>query len=114
MSGVSQNIDISFEAISSSTDGNGGVLHGELLSKLSEALWSKNLNELTAVREELVNAAGADVFVYAVGVSAMFHMMTRIADWTGTPLDAGTDEPSADIREAIGVNDLVSRRHMAT
>ncbi|MDE0845845.1 MAG: hypothetical protein ACJ05G_02740 [Actinomycetota bacterium] len=113
MSGVSQNVDISFEAISSSTNGNGGVPHGELLSKLSEALWSKNLNELTAVREELINAAGADVFVDAVGVSAMFHMMTRIADGTGTPLDAGTDEPSADIREAIGVNHLVSRRQSA-
>ncbi|MCH2634106.1 MAG: hypothetical protein MKZ71_10870 [Acidimicrobiales bacterium] len=43
-------------------------------------------------------------------MSANFHMMTRIADGTGTPLDAGTVEPSAEIRDLIGVNGFTSRR----
>jgi hypothetical protein len=36
--------------------------------------------------------------------------MCRIADATGTPLDVGTIEPSAEIREILGVNDFMSRR----
>ena len=37
-------------------------------------------------------------------------MMTRIADGTGTPLDEGSVDMSADIRSQIGVNDFVSAR----
>ena len=47
-------------------------------------------------------------------VSANFYMMTRIADSTGTPLDAGTVEPSAEIRELVGVNSFTSRREAQT
>lgn len=53
---------------------------------------------------------GVEVAFDAVGVCANFFMMTRIADGTGTPLDAGTAELSQSIREEVGVNQLVSRR----
>ena len=62
------------------------------------------------LKDEVIRIAGADVLVDAVAVSANFHMMTRIADGTGTPLDAGTVEPSAEIRDLIGVNGFTSRR----
>ena len=62
----------------------------------------------------MLDAAGVDVLIDAVAVSANFYMMTRIADSTGTPLDAGTVEPSAEIRELVGVNSFTSRREAQT
>ena len=66
---------------------------------------------LAAVRDEVVAVMGGDALVDAVAVSANFHMMTRIADGTGTPLENGGMERTAAVRAQIGVNDMVSRRH---
>lgn len=57
-----------------------------------------------------IGASGGD----AVAVSANFHMMTRIADGTGTPLDHAGMERTADVRAKIGVNDYASRRQIAS
>ena len=46
----------------------------------------------------------------ALAVYANFTMMTRIADGTGTPLDAGSTALSDDLRSGLGLNDLVSAR----
>ena len=40
-------------------------------------------------------------------------MMTRIAGGTGTPLDKGSVEMSADLRRELGIDDFVSARHVA-
>ena len=66
--------------------------------------------ELMDIKDQVIESAGADVLVDAVAVSAHFYMMTRIADATGTPLDAGSVEPSIQIRELVGVNAFTSRR----
>ena len=112
LSGFHQDGEVTLEAIAGSDNGDGGVRHGRLLVRLAEAMWEGDPGPLAAVRDELLAAAGADVLVDAVAVSANFHMMTRVADGTGTPLDPGTDEASAGFREEIEVNDLVSRRHV--
>ena len=65
---------------------------------------------MASVRDDVLEVAGADVLVDAVAVSANFYMMTRIADGTGTPLDAGSIEPAAEIRELVGVNNFTARR----
>ena len=67
-------------------------------------------DQLASVKDQVVESAGADVLVDAVAVSAHFYMMTRIADATGTPLDAGSVEPSVQIRQLVGVNSFISRR----
>ncbi len=46
-------------------------------------------------------------------VCTNFHMMTRIADATGTPLDEMTDGPSSELRASLGLDDLVSARRAA-
>lgn len=109
---MNQDAQVSYEAIDGSGQGDGGVEHGELLARLTEAMWAADSTALAAVRDEVAEAMGGDALVDAIAVSANFHMMTRIADGTGTPLDAGTVDPTEDIRAAIGVNDFVSRRHM--
>ncbi len=93
-------------------DGDGGIPHGAVLVRLVEAMFDGEPGEMAAAREAVLEAAGADVLVDAVAVSANFHMMTRVADGTGTPLDPGTDEMSLPWRASIGVDDLASRRHV--
>ena len=105
---------MTLEAIAGSDNSDGGVRHGRLLVRLVEAMWEGDPGPLAAVRDDLLSVAGADVLVDAVAVSANFHMMTRVADGTGTPLDPGTDEASLGFRDEIEVNDLVSRRHVST
>ena len=112
LSGLHQDGEVTFEAIAGSGNGDGGVRHGGLLVRLAEAMWEGEPGPLAAVRDELLAAAGADVLVDAVAVSANFHMMTRVADGTGTPLDPGTDAASVNFRDEIKVNNLVSRRHV--
>lgn len=107
---MNQDSKVSFEAIDSSQAGDGGVKHGALLSRLCEAMFSQDPDEMASLRDDVIEAAGADVLVDAIAVSANFYMMTRIADATGTPLDVGTIELSAEIREIVGVNDFMSRR----
>ena len=107
---MSQDSQVSFEAIDNSESGDGGVEHGALLSRLCEAMFEEDKDQLASVKDRLLDAAGVDVLIDAVAVSANFYMMTRIADSTGTPLDAGTVEPSAEIRELVGVNSFTSRR----
>tara|TARA_B100000579_G_scaffold192822_1_gene157619 strand:- start:691 stop:1026 length:336 start_codon:yes stop_codon:yes gene_type:complete len=107
---MSQDSQVSFEAIDNSESGDGGVEHGALLSRLCEAIFEEDKDQLASVKDKLLDAAGVDVLIDAIAVSANFYMMTRIADSTGTPLDAGTVEPSAEIRELVGVNSFTSRR----
>lgn len=113
LSGLSQDAQVSFEAVVDSGDGDGGVPHGQLLSQLAEAMWEGDSSALAAVRDQVTASMGGDVLVDAVAVSANFHMMTRIADGTGTPFDAAAMARSEDIRSQIGVNDFASRRQTA-
>jgi hypothetical protein len=74
-------------------------------------MFDEDADMLAAVRDEVTATMGGDALVDAVAVSANFHMMTSIADGTGTPIDDGTVGVSEDIRAQIGVNNFVSRRH---
>lgn len=103
-------VEVGYDAVLSADAGDGGVAHGQLLSALADAVFEREPEALARARSELAAAAGPDVVVDAVGVCANFFMMTRIADGTGTPLDRGTAEMSAQVRELVGVNDLTSRR----
>lgn len=101
---------MAYDAVTSSSSGDGGVTHGQLLSTLADAVFEREPEALERARRELATAASPDVVVDAVGVCANFFMMTRIADGTGTPLDRGTAEMSAQVRDIVGVNDFTSRR----
>ena len=60
------------------------------------------------LRQAPWNNIGGTILVTAV--AANFEMMTRIADGTGTPLDAGTVSVSEEIRSDLGINDYTSAR----
>ncbi len=103
-------------AVGSVADGSGtgetasAVAHAELLTNLADAIYERESDALEIAKAELMGAAGVDVLVDATAVVSNFFMMTRIADGTGTPLDASTTEMSEEVREAVGVNEFVSRR----
>ena len=110
LSGMRKDDQVRFEAEGDSASGDGGDEHADLLSRLCEAIFEEDGDQLASVKDDVIEVAGANVLIDAVAVSANFYMMTRIADSTGTPLDAGTVEPSAEIRELVGVNTFTSRR----
>ncbi|MEL7158288.1 MAG: hypothetical protein AAFN30_17050 [Actinomycetota bacterium] len=91
-----------------SANGDSGVPHGALLSLLAEQVHERA--DLDPVRAQVIEALGPDGFVDAVAVCANFNMMVRIADGTGTPLDAGSVELSDGFRADLGLEDLTSRR----
>ena len=77
-------------------------------------MWEGDPSALAVVRDEVTAAMVRDALVDAVAVSANFHMMTRIADGTGTPFDAAAMERTEDIRTQLGVNEFASRRETTT
>ncbi|MDX1382671.1 MAG: hypothetical protein R3190_03450 [Thermoanaerobaculia bacterium] len=93
--------------------GAGGVRAGEELVAFVDAVHEGAPAELAAARERLAEALGAGAMVDVAAVCANFHMMTRVADGTGTPLDAGTVDPSASVRAELALDALVSRRQVA-
>jgi hypothetical protein len=69
-------------------------------------------DELAATRDRLAETMGSQALVDVAAVVANFTMMTRIADGTGTPLDKGSVDMSAEIRQELGIDDFVSARHV--
>jgi len=86
-----------------------GVPHGELLVRLVDASF-ESAEALAAARDECAATLGMETTIDAAAVISNFHMMTRIADSTGTPLDAFTEQLTGDLRAAIGLNDLTTTR----
>ena len=76
-----------------------------------EAMWAEEPAQLAAMRSEVIDTMGAASLVDAVAVSASFHMMNRVADGTGTPLDAFAEAPTEAIRAELGLDGFVSARH---
>lgn len=86
-----------------------GVDNGELLVRFVDASFDSP-EALAAVRDEFVETLGTETMVDAAAVIANFHMMTRIADGTGTPLDTFTEQSTGELRESLGVDEFVSSR----
>lgn len=58
----------------------------------------------------LAAVVGFDAAVDAAAVLANFFMMTRVADGTGTPLDAGSADISEELRADLDLDQLTSKR----
>ena len=72
---MSQDAQVSFEAVGDSESGDGGVEHGALLSRLCEAMFEEDDDQLASVKDDVIEIAGADVLIDAVAVSANFYML---------------------------------------
>jgi hypothetical protein len=86
-----------------------GVPLGELLVRLVDASLESD-EILAAASDECVATLEMDATVDAAAMIANFHMMTRVADSTGTPLDTFTEQITSDLREALDLDDLDTKR----
>ncbi len=98
----------SVDAASAAGGEGGGVAHGEALTAFVSALMGADQPALDAARSSLSEAIGPQGVVDAAGVAAHFQMMVRIADGTGTPLDANLEVLSRDLRAEMKVGDFAS------
>ncbi|MEM9515863.1 MAG: hypothetical protein AAGA42_13515 [Actinomycetota bacterium] len=90
-------------------DDGAGVDDGPLLVGFVDGCFDQQQPAGAAFRE-LEQRRGHEFAVDAAAVVAAFHMMTRVADGSGTPLDAALENMSTDIRAGNSLDDLNSRR----
>lgn len=96
------------QAVSGSENGDGGIANGALLTDFAEKVHAGTVE--ASDRAALIEAVGEAGLVDAAAVCANFNMMVRIADGTGTPLDAGSVPISESFRNELQLNDLTSKR----
>jgi len=100
-------------AVASSENGDGGVTGGAILTRYAEAVHEAGAGhevDLDAITAEVIEKVGEAGLVDAAAICANFNMMVRIADGTGTPLDEGTIDVSAELRQDLNLDSLTSRR----
>ena len=83
--------------------GDGGLPHGALLLRFSEAA-TRVTDDLAAARSQLIAAIGAEACVEAAATVGIFSALVRVADATGIPLDDSTRDASVEIRSRLGLN----------
>ncbi len=74
----------------------------------AEAVLGDDDAKLQPARDDLVQAAGPEAFVDAAAVVALFNAIDRVADATGTPLEAVKAEASAEFRAELGIDAFYS------
>ncbi len=69
---------------------------------------AEDAEAIAEVRREVTDAMSEAAFVDAVAVSSLFHLMTRVASGTGTPLDPFMLEPAGKVASVIGADQFAS------
>jgi len=96
--------------------GDGGILHGQALMTFAEATLGDGNQTLDGdqtldeARRALLRALGPSALVDAAAVAGLFNAIDRVADATGTSLEAWKAEATSDVRAAIGIDDFLSRK----
>ena len=85
-----------------------------MLIEFAEALLGSDNPRLARARADIVNAMGEAALVDAAGVAGFFNAIDRVADATGTPLDAQTAGETETLRSELGINDFAARRQALT
>lgn len=109
-SGQHQGTDIDLSAIIGAADGDGGILHGEVLADFAAAIVGDDLDRLDAARGAVLQAVGPAALVDAAAIAATFNAIDRVADGTGIPIDDERLAPTADFRQELGIDSFPSRR----
>lgn len=81
-----------------------GVPHSNLIRRLTEATVHNEWGALAALREQGAAAMGEQPMVDVLMVAAAFNGITRVADATGIPLDANTQQTTGALRAEVGID----------
>ena len=90
-----------------------GVEDEDLLVAIAEAVFSGDPVDLAHVRAEALPRIGAEKLVDAIGIASGFNGITKVANATGIPLDARTEEVTGDMRQKTGIDDY-SENHKSS
>ena len=91
-------------------NGDGGIVHGQELMTFAEATIGDGNRALDEARRSLLRTLGPAALVDAAAVAGLFNAIDRVADATGTPLEAWKAEATSDVRATIGIDDFMSRK----
>ncbi len=108
-SGEQKGRSIDLDTVIGKADGDGGIPGGSLLAGFAEAVVGEDEEALSEARSAVFDALGPAALVDACGVAATFNAIDRVADSTGIPIDEARVEPSADLRERLGIDRFPSR-----
>jgi hypothetical protein len=89
--------------------GDGGIIHGQALMTFAEATLGDG-RALDEARRALLKVMGPAALVDAAAVAGLFNAIDRVADATGTPLEAWKAEATSDVRATIGIDDFMRRK----
>ena len=103
VSGKLVEIEADVSGLAEATVGHTGVPDAEDLMGWAEAVLARDPTRVARHRSRIVERLGLDAANDAAGVIATFHMVTRMADATGLPLDPGVEEFTAEIQESMGL-----------
>ena len=81
-----------------------GIPHGHRLIEFTEAVAQRDEDRLVRARSALLSAMGAAALVDAAGVVGFFNAIDRVADATGTQLDARTTADTELLRKELGID----------
>ena len=77
----------------------------------SAAVLGNDIKALDSARSALLACMGEDALVSAVTTAASFSLVDRAANSIGIFVEPMIMEPSADFREALGINDFPSAKN---
>ncbi len=89
-------------------DGDGGIPNGGILIEFAEAVIGDDDARLGAARADVLQTLGSAALVDASGIVATFNAIDRVADATGTPIDADRIETTAGMRADLGIDQYPS------
>lgn len=90
-----------------------GVEQEDLLVAIAEAVFTGDRDDLAHICAEALPRIGAEQLVDAIGIASGFNGITKVANATGIPLDARTEEVTGDMRQQTGIDDY-SENHKSS
>jgi hypothetical protein len=89
--------------------GETGIPCGSLLIEFAEAVLGVDDEPLARARAAIAETLGEAALVDAAGIVGFFNAIDRVADATGTPLDAKTAKDTEGLRNQLGINEFAVR-----
>ncbi len=108
MSGKAHQTEVELDAVVGHAGSNGGVAHGALLVRFTEAVMGPDDAALDGARAAALQALGEAAFVDACATIGAFNVVDRIADATGIPLDDGLVVMSQQVRDELDLGRFAS------
>ena len=90
--------------------GETGIRNGTLLLEFAEAVIAGDPDRLDRARAAVMQTMGAAALVDAAGVVGLFNAIDRVADATGTPLEASKAEQSEELRDQLRINEFAKTK----